>query len=1051
MTRRALKLISKIALGLIAAVVVVVIAITWRLSSGPISLAFLTPYLQEALDDPKTGDRVEIADTVIAWDSARRELQLQARDVRDMRPDGTTRLRIEQIRVGLSRRAFFRGVIGIKSIAVDRASFQLYRAADGSFSLRRGAPTTSVAEPGADDSQAGAEADWSGTTGEYIDWILAEPDWDQPLAYLRSITFEESNLTITDEASGKTLSVPVSRLEFLRHAQGVDVDLDLQIATEVQVASLHGDVLYDKSTKKLDVEASFSDLMPSMLAAVVGMPELDPLVGVEVPLFGTILGRAGLDGKIEELIVDMTGRPGEVSYPGILPVPVPVAAFEAHGRFDGTVGSAAIKNLSLTLGRPGEEGPAIAIKADADNLRQDVPFVRAHGELQAVEIESLAKYWPPDAAAGARDWVLENIRAGSIDRATAELELKVPELRLGTAELTRLAADLSAILPTEGPEAQLQAKVAYAEATDHFDVVAKFADLDPSTMSAITSQVGDLKGARIPLTGEITASLDREGALMRLGVEVTGAAGTLNYPKTFPDAIDVAALKARGEYDAAAGSAKVDEISLSLGKQAGIGPTITIKATAKDLGAKGTISAQAEVGKLALNQLERYWPKGAAEGGREWVTENISAGSVDRVTAELTLRVPEGNVDKARIARIGGKIEFKDLEVHYMRPLAPVTGVTGSARYDSKTMTFKIVPGAKITDLTMTDAEVAITGLDKELQNMTLKAGLEGPMRTFLSLLNEPRLDLIGAIGLEPKDAVGSVHSALDLSFPLLAELTLNDADVRGRSRSKRLVLNKDAPNHAIEDMDVVLHYAGGGWREIRASGRTVIRDGQLQPPPAPQGASASAPGSFKVSFAPGPAGPYVLSAKAEDAGALLQALDFERGVAGGRLEVAGETKGRRPDDPLQAKVSVTNFRTGQGSMTARILAGTSLTGLQRLMLSEGLVIDSLSGELMLRDEVVSTELLRLKSASLGATIIGRYSFASDQYDLHGMMVPLDNVSGVLRNIPVIQGLFSRDGGLVAFDYRLTGPSKNPRVEVKTVTSLTPHVIRQLFGGDGGS
>ncbi len=1053
MTRRVVKIVSRILLGLMAVVVVAAVAAVWRLSSGPIPVNFLTPYLEEALADIESGDTVEIGDTVVAWDSDRSDLALVVRNLHAMQASGETRARIERTKVSLTLRGLLRGVVAVKAIAIEGAQLRLVRAADGRFGFTGSGPQAEPEQaPGGGEKAAEVSEpqDVSGAAGPVLRALLAEPDPDQPISYLRRVSFENSKLTIQDELHDATFDIPVRRIQAYHHAKGIDLDLDADLKIEDKITTLHVDALFDEATEKVDLTASFADLTLSAIAAAARLEQLEPLKGIDLPLTGELFLKGGIDGQIDELQVDIAGRPGTVSYPGVLSEPVDVSSFEANGRFDGATGNIAVKEFDFELGSAGVPGPAFAVRADVDSLRKDVPLLRGQVELRNLQATDFEKYWPADTAPGARAWVVKNISAGVVEKATVDAEFTVPEMRFGDAALSRLAADFSVQLPTTQQSGRLETKVAYAPATDQFDVEADFSGVNPSAVPAIAGAARELKGLRIPLSGKAAASIGLDGALRQIRVDVTGEAGMLAYPELFAEGLDIAALKVRGAYDAGPGEATIEEFSVALGKTAETGPVIAITADAKDLWGKGRITAKAALTRLAIGQADRYWPKGAAEGAREWVAENIPKGTVDRATLNLGVQVADGQIDKARVSRVGGEIRYKDLEVHYLRPLEPIVGVTGTAKYDLKAMVFKVEPGAKVTGFTMTGADITIGGLDVGKETMALKVGLEGPAKSLISILNQPRLDLVSGLGLDPTEVKGDLTVSAELAFPLLEDLDLDDMDILSGAKSKRVVLNKKAADHALADLDVLIHHTNIGWREIKVSGRTVVgggaEDGTKAPASTDQGAGKS--DSFDVSFAPSAAGPYTLSVTAGDAGAMLRAMGIADGLEGGDLKITGATEGPRPDSPLHAHLDMKGYRMREASRTARTLSATgSPTSASRAMSGEGLTIDDHQADVTFHDRVVTIESMYFKASSLGGTAKGTVDLNKQELDISGLLVPLDNVSGVLRSVPVIKRLFSERGGLLAFNFRLTGPIEDPATQVETAKSLTPHVVQQLFGG----
>ncbi|MCW8952203.1 MAG: hypothetical protein OQK23_05790, partial [Rhodospirillales bacterium] len=53
--------------GLGVGMAVVLGVIAWRLSTGPISLGFMNPYVETALSSKSDAVKVEIADTILTW------------------------------------------------------------------------------------------------------------------------------------------------------------------------------------------------------------------------------------------------------------------------------------------------------------------------------------------------------------------------------------------------------------------------------------------------------------------------------------------------------------------------------------------------------------------------------------------------------------------------------------------------------------------------------------------------------------------------------------------------------------------------------------------------------------------------------------------------------------------------------------------------------------------------------------------------------------------------------------------------------------------------
>jgi len=70
--RRASIVLLELTAALVAGLAILAGIAVWQLSAGPISLAFLTPYIERALSPADGRFRVKIHDTVLTWAGWRR-------------------------------------------------------------------------------------------------------------------------------------------------------------------------------------------------------------------------------------------------------------------------------------------------------------------------------------------------------------------------------------------------------------------------------------------------------------------------------------------------------------------------------------------------------------------------------------------------------------------------------------------------------------------------------------------------------------------------------------------------------------------------------------------------------------------------------------------------------------------------------------------------------------------------------------------------------------------------------------------------------------------
>ncbi|MEL6478129.1 MAG: AsmA-like C-terminal region-containing protein [Pseudomonadota bacterium] len=172
---------------------------------------------------------------------------------------------------------------------------------------------------------------------------------------------------------------------------------------------------------------------------------------------------------------------------------------------------------------------------------------------------------------------------------------------------------------------------------------------------------------------------------------------------------------------------------------------------------------------LTVAQLMAHWPLAAAQNARDWIDQNISEGLVNDLIAHIRMDKGEpqlsldftysgltsryvGDMSPIRGANGRGHLTFHDfflfLEQGVVTPRPGQRVVLGPSRLVFRDLWGKVTP-----------AEVTITG--------------EGGLGAILALIDEEPLGLVGKIGLKPGQIDGAAQVRADLTFPLLADLQL--------------------------------------------------------------------------------------------------------------------------------------------------------------------------------------------------------------------------------------------------------------------------------------
>ena len=174
----------------------------WLVSAGPISLAFLTPYIQTALN-PKTGEySVELADTILTWAGWERALDIRVVEVSLRDPRGRVLARVPELSVGLSGAALLQGEVAPTRLDFLGPEVRLVRGPEGRVELGFGA------------DPAGAQG---GPLQALAAKLLAAESGSDSARYLKRVSVLGADLVVDDKPSGTLWHAPRIDLILKRH------------------------------------------------------------------------------------------------------------------------------------------------------------------------------------------------------------------------------------------------------------------------------------------------------------------------------------------------------------------------------------------------------------------------------------------------------------------------------------------------------------------------------------------------------------------------------------------------------------------------------------------------------------------------------------------------------------------------------------------------------------------------------------------------------------------------------------------------------------------
>jgi uncharacterized protein YhdP len=1058
--RRTTKVLLEILALVCAGLAILVVMAAIKLSTGPLSVGFIAPYIVDALEPEDGSFEVSLGDAVLTWGGWERTLQLRAIGVKITGPAGDVRADIPEMTIGFSGRALLDAQLAPTSLEIVGSRLNLIRGEDGTIHFTDPA----AVEPGAEPEPAPAEqaASEGGEerpqvsgdfAAELFADILAPPGPSNKMGYLTRLSILDADVSLTDRKLDMVWRAPSSTVLLLKDDAGLRLKGTFGVEIGGKTAEFALDGRYDTDNEVVSAELQLADIQPALFAA--SAPLFAPLAGIKLPLSGVLRVRAGFDGTVQLFALDVTGGAGTVLWPGeASDAAVPVQSLRLRAGLTDDLKALQLDELRIDLG-----GPVIAATGSVQGVAQGIvggPFeVAAELAVRDLTVADLKRLWPETVATNAQRWVVANIAEGRVPDGKVTLTGAAGEAGIDSFEILDLSGGFRFTDMTVSYFDTLPAvHDGQGEAT-----VTK----DGLSFAVTSGQVQGLKvgSAKIDITGLndpdqwLTVEVVVRGAVKNvltildhprlnyvkgMGVKPADVGGeTAVRLKVHLPLIEALTFK-QVEIAAAAALRDVSLPDAALGLDLSDGD-LTLQLDGRGMDVQGT--AVLGITPITLAWSENFAPGGYArrfdvkatvdDAGRrsmgldfdEYIQGPVGIDAVltqypnkKKNTLQLDADVTDAVLDIGELgwrkeAGTAGTLEAS-LALSGETPTAirdfALTGdgfsMKGKASFapDGKTVT-----AAEFSQLRYgrSDVEANITrhddgGFDISVQGPALDA-------THFLKTEKPSADR----GQSQPAGAGQPTGTADL-VPLSLALTLG-----------KLYLSDEG---ALANVSVRMQRGTKHWRSITVDGQ-----------PAPDK-------HFSVNLAPDGANRR-LDVRSDDAGSVIKILDISDNIVGGTLHLSGTYDDGKPEEPLAGKIAVTDFRLVKAPVIAKLLSVALLTGILDSLRGEGIGFNRMDAAFTLRNDVIETKDAKAHGSALGITARGWINLASQTIGLRGTIVPAYAVNSLLNNIPVIGTLLGGEGsGIFAATYRMSGDLDDPDVSVNPLATLAPGFLRGLFG-----
>ena len=750
------------------------------------------------------------------------------------------------------------------------------------------------------------------------------------------------------------------------------------------------------------------------------------------------LNKASLDLEMDKLVLNM---------PGVMGRSVTSARASLRGSYIPSSGIIAIdQGLIYGSQLSAKFGGRVTL---ADNRS---PQIDIDGNIAAISVRDLLRYWPLQAVPGARSWIDTNILAGRIGPVLISThilpgDLDLPALPENALSLTFPMSDAT-ITYIHGLTPMTQVQGTGTLTGDTFKATVDTGVVGPLRVTGGTVVIPNLhlRGTQGIASAHVEGNVPDVLALMdqkplqyptRFGIRSASAKGTasvdvtVRVPMLRDIRVDDIGILVKAQ-TTNLGLALSDRLAVSNGN-------VSFTVDNQSLRAVGTVSLASA--NLAIDWTEVFKPQGPVSTHikvngvlSEAAIEQLGMHPGDYFTGAVGVTGDlEGYRGKLTHAQLKEDLSATNLNIKllgYQKPVGTQAQAQVTLRMDEKS-------NVRVADIALTGPALAAHGTARfaangDLQGLDIPSFRSGQGNDFaLSLTRDPAQGLVASLtgrSFDAEEVLRFQQQAQGAQAPAPAKTDQPPVPYRINVKVDRAVLRE-----GVVLANFVLNASGVGQKP-----HTVALA-------ATQSSAAQIAGSVSAAADGGH-----LKFTAGDAGLLLRGLLGANSLRGGDIELEAlipnaQPKGDGPD--YEGKLTINDFTLVNQPFLMRLFAAGSFGGLAGLLGGKGVVIDKLEVPFGLHGNVLTVREGRATGPSLGLTGDGYLDLKTNQIALQGVFTPLFGINGFVSNIPVLGNVLgSKKGeGLLGVTYTASGDADDPKVFANPISILTPGILRRIF------
>ncbi len=336
----------------------------------------------------------------------------------------------------------------------------------------------------------------------------------------------------------------------------------------------------------------------------------------------------------------------------------------------------------------------------------------------------------------------------------------------------------------------VRATARYSTHDERIALNAHIGKVIPASLSTISSDFIGLDRFELPVSGTFDADLGADGSIFGIVAKLDVGAGRVQLATPLNAVYDIDGGKATVKYQP--GKLEFRDVSVTTGKTG-----IKVNSEIDHPLGNWAVKMTAEATDVATDDLNTLWPETLGDNPREWVTKNLSGGGVQVATIDLAMH--RGDDGAAAIDHIKGDMTMSGIDVQYLPGMPKVQKAAGRAEFNGNSFSIFVDKGS-VDGITVDSAKLVFSKLDSDNEWADIEFVAHGGVRDALKLIDHKPLGFAKKLQIDPSQLSGQQATRVQLSFPLLSNLSFDDVKVAAASRLEKASVKNAFRNLSLKD-----------------------------------------------------------------------------------------------------------------------------------------------------------------------------------------------------------------------------------------------------------